>query len=158
MKELVLIRIDDRLIHGQVVTSWVGHTGATEVLIIDDPISKDNFLQRLLKAAAPEGIKVQVLNTEDAISYLLEEQKGQEKIMVLVKTPDYIEAMLDGGIAFSKVILGGMGAKEGRKRFNRNVSASPEELDTLKRIRQRDVEIYYQLVPGQRAEDIQKMI
>ena len=80
MKELVLIRIDDRLIHGQVVTSWVGHTGATEVLIIDDPISKDNFLQRLLKAAAPEGIKVQVLNTEDAISYLLEEQKGEDKI------------------------------------------------------------------------------
>lgn len=158
MKNIVLARIDDRLIHGQVVTSWVKQTNATNIVIVDDPLTKNTFMQRLLRAAAPQDITVQILTREDGVNYLSGEAVEGENIILLVKAPEYIEALLDGGVMMDKVILGGMGAKEGRNRFNRNVSASPEEVETIRRILARGVEMFYQLVPEERAEDVKKLI
>ena len=53
MGEIVLVRIDDRLIHGQVMTAWVKETGANQIIIVDDEVSKDLFMSEVMKASAP---------------------------------------------------------------------------------------------------------
>ncbi|MDD4570601.1 MAG: PTS sugar transporter subunit IIB [Tepidanaerobacteraceae bacterium] len=158
MRNIVLARIDDRLIHGQVVTSWVKQTNANRIIIVDNPLTKDVFMQRLLKAAAPSGISVSILTTEDAVKFLKEEPSAGENIIILVKVPEAIEALIDGGVVLDKVILGGMGAKEGRSRFNKNVSASSKEVECIKRILEKGVSMYYQMVPNERAVDVKKII
>ena len=158
MRNIVLARIDDRLIHGQVVTSWVKQTNANRIIIVDDPLTKDIFIQRLLKAAAPSGISVSILTTEDAVKFLKEDPSAGENIIILVKVPEAIEALIDGGVVLDKVILGGMGAKEGRSRFNKNVSASSNEVECIKRILEKGVSMYYQMVPNEKAVDVKKII
>ncbi|MBE6083621.1 MAG: PTS sugar transporter subunit IIB, partial [Tissierellaceae bacterium] len=56
MANIVLTRIDDRLIHGQVMTAWVKQTKATRIIIIDDVVAKDDFMKKVLTMAAPPGI------------------------------------------------------------------------------------------------------
>lgn len=158
MKHIVLARIDDRLIHGQIVTAWVKQTGCSRIVIVDDPLSKDTFMQRLLKAAAPPGISADVLATNDAINLLKEKPSEGENIIILTKVPEIMEALIDGGVALDKIILGGMGAKGGRKRFNKNVSASPEEVECIKRILKKGTDMYYQMVPGEKAQDVKKFL
>ncbi len=158
MRSIVLTRIDDRLIHGQVVTSWCKTTNANAILIVDDALTKDPFMQRLLIAASPPGVEVKVKTVEEAIAYLHEDGLADEKLIVLTKTPFPVEALIQHGIAIDRVNLGGMGIKEGRKRFNKNVSATPEEVDSMKRIIKAGVEIYYQLVPGERSVNIKKLL
>ena len=60
MRNIVLARIDDRLIHGQIATAWTKTTSATKIVIADDPLTKDTFTQRLLRAAAPHDITVEI--------------------------------------------------------------------------------------------------
>lgn len=158
MKNIVLSRIDDRLIHGQVVTSWVKQTGGNKIIIVDDALTKDIFMQKILKAAAPPDVAVEVLNTETAAEMLKGEEESGEKIIILVKGPQTLEKLIEGGVKLKRIVLGGMGAKEGRKKFNRNVSASQEEMDSMKRIIQGGTEIVYQLVPTESPTDIQKML
>lgn len=158
MKNIVLCRIDDRLIHGQVVTSWVKQTGGNKIIIVDDVLAKDVFMQKILKAAAPPDVKVEVLNTADATDVLKEEPASGEKIIILVKTPQTLERLIGEGVELPKIILGGMGAKDGRKKFNRNVSASSEEVDSMKRIIERGTQIYYQLVPTETAVSVSKLL
>ena len=158
MRNIVLARIDDRLIHGQVVTSWVKQTNANRIIIVDNPLTKDVFMQRLLKAAAPSGISVNILTTEDAVKFLKEDPAAGENVIILVKVPEAIEALIDGGVVLDKVILGGMGAKEGRSRFNKNVSASSKEVECIKRILEKGVSMYYQMVPNEKAVDVKKII
>lgn len=158
MKNIVLARIDDRLIHGQVVTSWVKQVNANRIIIVDDPLTKDVFMQRLLKAAAPSGISVSILTTEDAAKFLKEDPSVGENIIILVKVPEILEALIDGGVLLEKIILGGMGAKEGRSRFNKNVSAGAKEVECIKRILEKGVSVYYQMVPGEKAVDVKKII
>lgn len=158
MKNIVLCRIDDRLIHGQVVTSWIKQTGGNQIMIVDDALTKDLFMQKILKAAAPRDVAVEVLSVGDGAAVLKEEPGMGEKVIILVKTPQILEQLIEEGVELPRIILGGMGAKEGRKKFNRNVSASQEEIDSMKRMIAGGTQIHYQLVPTESPTDVRKML
>lgn len=158
MRNIVLTRIDDRLIHGQVVTAWVKQTNANYILIVDDPLTKDVFMQKVLRSAAPAGITVKVLGAADAAAFLLEDGTASEKVMILVKVPGVLETLVDSGVKLPVIILGGMGSKTGRVKFNRNVSASPEEVECLKRLEAKGCAVQFQLVPDERPVLLSKML
>ena len=155
MKNLVLVRIDDRLIHGQVVTQWMKDTHANKVLIIDDKLPEDAIMKRVLKAAAPPGVKVIVKSLADSVPYIQGDPKtADEAILVLVKYPSVIEHLIDAGIPIPKVILGGMGIRGDRKVFNRNVAANEDEVACMKRIVDKGSSMVYQLVPSDAPVDV----
>lgn len=158
MRNVLVTRIDDRLIHGQVVTAWIKVYPINKILIIDDELSKNQLMLRIYKAAAPTGVEVVLMNQEDAAEYLLDDPVKGENIMVLVKIPEVIEKIINQGYETSKIILGGMGASEKRKRFNRNVSASEEEIASFRRIVDKGIKIVYQLVPNDREMDIKELL
>ena len=87
MKNIVLIRIDDRLIHGQVVTQWIKDTNGNRILIVDDKLVNDRMMMRILKAAEPPGVKVEVMTVADAETELKQDAVPGENIVILVKVP-----------------------------------------------------------------------
>lgn len=158
MKDLVLVRIDDRLIHGQIATQWLKSTHANKVLIVDDALPGNAIQVRILKAAAPAGIKVVIRNVEDGIAFCKKDPREGEKVLVLVKVPEVIEKMIDGGIPLPTVILGGMGIRDGRTRINKNISASESEIECMKRIVAKGTEILYQLVPSDMPQNFRSVL
>ncbi|MFZ3071130.1 MAG: PTS sugar transporter subunit IIB [Anaerolineaceae bacterium] len=158
MRNIVLARIDDRLIHGQIVTSWCKATSANRILIVDEALSKDSFTQRLLKAAAPSDIAVDILGFDQAVQYLMENDRGEDRIILLTKTPKVMEDLINQSISIKTIILGGMGAKTGRSRLNKNISASVEEVECIKRIISNGTEMFYQLVPAEHPVNVKKFI
>ncbi|MCD7870562.1 MAG: PTS sugar transporter subunit IIB [Enterocloster clostridioformis] len=109
MKNIVLTRIDDRLIHGQVVTAWIKQYPINKILIIDDELSQNRLMERIYKAAAPMGVEVLIQSVSEAREFLKEEPVRGENFLILVKVPEIIESLLKEGIEIEKVILGGMG-------------------------------------------------
>ena len=158
MRNILVTRIDDRLIHGQVVTAWIKQYPINRILIIDDELSKNKLMGRIYKAAAPVGIEVVIMNQDMAEGFIKETLVPKENLMILVKVPQVLEGLISKGIAINKVILGGMGAKPGRKTFNKNVSANEEETGCYKRMIEGGVEIYYQLVPNDKEVNIRKLL
>ncbi|MDX9865846.1 MAG: PTS sugar transporter subunit IIB [Anaerolineaceae bacterium] len=155
MKKIVLCRIDDRLIHGQVVAFWMKENPINKILIIDDQLSANEFMSKVYKAAAPPGTEVLLKNRTEALAFLREENIKGEGIFLLVKVPERIEELIDAGISLKKIVLGGMGANSNRKTFNRNVSASSEEIACFKRIIEKGTEIVYQMIPSDKPIPIQ---
>ncbi len=158
MRNIALTRIDDRLIHGQVVTAWVKQTNANQIVIVDDPLTKDMFMQRILRSAAPAGITVQVMSRENGAAWLKEDSPAGEGVIILVKGPEALEYLLDAGVKLPVIVLGGMGNKPGRKKFNKNVSASDEEVECLKRLEQKGSTVQFQLVPDEHPVPLSKML
>lgn len=153
-----MVRIDDRLIHGQVATQWIAASHANCILIIDDELVKNPMMTRMLKAVAPPKVTVDVKNTVDAIDRLKQEPEKKENMMILVKVPQVLETLIDAGIEIPKIILGGMGLTPQRKKFNKNVSASPDEIECMKRIINKNIPMYYQLVPSDKAVNVDKLL
>ena len=94
MRNVVLTRVDERLIHGQVMTSWLKLCNANVILIIDAGSASNAFLKRILFAAAPKDVELQVMNEADAAAYLKEDSPAGEKVLVLSKTPQPLLAMV----------------------------------------------------------------
>ena len=111
MKNIVLTRIDDRLIHGQVVTAWIKQYPINKILIIDDELSQNRLMERIYKAAAPMGVEVLIQSVSEAREFLKEEPVKGENFLILVKVPEIIESLLKEGIEIKKVILAAWGPR-----------------------------------------------
>ncbi|MGM0167025.1 PTS system, mannose-specific IIB component [Enterococcus sp. AZ135] len=158
MSEIVLTRIDDRLIHGQVMTAWVKKTRANQILIIDDEVAKDDFMSEILKMSAPAGIDIVVKGLEEAVTFLNEQEKENKRLIILVKAPITIDVIVEKGIMIDKLVVGGMGAKANRRVLYKNISASDEERATFKKLIDRGIPVVIHIIPDQKEIDLSKYL
>lgn len=154
-----LVRVDDRLIHGQVATQWVQHAKANRIYIVDDQVNNDDFLKKMTISLAPQGTIVKVVSVDDAKKNMHRiVENNQIKAMVLVKTPEPIIEMIEAGVDIKKVVLGGMGANNERKRLSKTVSVTKKELEMIQTLIDKGVEVVNQIVPYTPAEDTKDLI
>ena len=155
MKNVVFTRIDERLIHGQIMTKWIQFSGANTVVIVDDGTAKDSFLQMIMKSSVPAKIGLKVFSVDDAISYLTGADDS-DKLFLLVKTPTTLTALVDAGIKLDAVNAGNMGARAGREVLFRGVSANDDEKAAFKKLINGGVRCYFRNIPSDPEEDVAK--
>ena len=149
-----LVRIDDRLIHGEVVTAWTPTMRGNRIMIVDDDVVRDTFNVRVVKALAPAGTKVIVYSVEKAAEKLMVPGVEGERIIILAKTPTTFSRLVKAGVPLKEVNLGGAGIRGERQPFINNVALSPEEVLACEEMQKAGVHVYYQLVPEQGVIEI----
>jgi D-glucosaminate PTS system EIIB component len=147
---LRLVRIDDRLIHGQVVAVWLRAIDAKRIVIVDDSTARDEFLREVLMLAAPPGVPVEVLGLSDGAVRLRELATSPEPAFVLVRAPRTALLLRQAGVPIETVDLGGLGAGPGRKRIHKTISASPQELADLHELEKLGTRVVIQIVADDR--------
>jgi len=152
------VRVDDRLIHGQVIAIWCRHQRFTRVVVVDDGVAADPFMRDVLTLAAPPGLTVDVLALSDALAMLREPRPDRATTMVLVKTPAVAEALYAGGVTFRRLNVGGVGGGPGRRNVWKNIALSAEELASLERLHEQGVAITFLTVPGEKAKDFAELV
>lgn len=158
MKEITFVRVDDRLIHGEVVTAWTPSYRINHIIIVDDSVATDPFQKRILKALAPAKVKVDAYTVEEAIIYLNKENNPKERILLLSKSPVAYNELAAAGIKLPQVNLGGMGIRGDRKPFVKNVACDVSEIQAIRELVEKGVHVFYQLVPEQRVIEITDLI
>lgn len=154
---VVLVRIDDRLIHGQVMTSWLNYTGANKIMIIDDGVAVDPFMKSVLKTCVPANVRLATFGVEKAAVRLKKGFAG-DKCIVLVKYPETLHRLMKEGVLFDEINIGGMGVSGTRTKFFRNISASEEEKKMLKEMVEAGAKISVRIIAEDSATDISKML
>ncbi|MBO0409792.1 PTS sugar transporter subunit IIB [Enterococcus hulanensis] len=157
MGEIVLARIDDRLIHGQVMTAWLQFTGGNHIVIVDDATAGDEFTKSIMSMAVPSGIKLSILGIDDGAALLANVPDGH-KIIVLAKEPQTYLSLIEKGVKFEEIIIGGMGARKDRKTFHKNISASEEEKEAFRKIVGNDVKMKIHVIPDQGSQAIEGLL
>jgi mannose/fructose/N-acetylgalactosamine-specific phosphotransferase system component IIB len=147
---LRLIRIDDRLIHGQVVAGWLRALGAKRIVIVDDATAHDEFLREVLTLAAPEGVPVEVCGVEGGSARLIQLAATTEPVIALARSPRTVLALRRAGVPMEVVDLGGMGAGPGRKRLHKTISVSPDDLRDLRELEQLGTRVEIRIVADDR--------
>ena len=149
MENLMLARIDDRLIHGQVMTAWMKVKPAKRIIVIDDKVAKDSFMIDVIELAAPVGVKVSVLTCDAAVAEL---KKGLEMpTILLAKTPVTYKKIIDEGIFIPSINVGGMGVNANRKTLYKNIAASEEERKIFKELLEKGIDVKIQIIPANNA-------
>lgn len=146
MKNIVLTRIDDRLLHGQVIVSWIPFFNIEEIVIVDDEYASDDFMSSLIKEASPEHLNVNVLTIEESKKFL-ESGDDKTRILILSRYIENIAKLIELGIKINKINIGGLGFHNGRKKFVNAIHLSDSEIELLKIISAKGIEVEIQMLP-----------
>lgn len=157
MLNIVLTRIDDRLIHGQVATAWSKVTNANRIIVVDDEVANDSFMEMVLKSATPSSLSVDVLTVNDASKVISSDDTG-ERVIILVKTPVTVVSLINAGVDIKELNLGGMGARKGRKQLYKNISISEDERTAFKELIDKGVNVFLQIVPDAKQISVSKLL
>lgn len=145
--KIVNIRIDDRLIHGQVAAVWSLFTKATRIMVIDDLAVKDPIQKEALKIACPKQCKLSILTAEKAAQNLKEQKYEGEAVFIIVKSPKTLRKLYDLGFVMETVNVGNMGGKQNTKMVKKAVSVSPEDVEDFLCLAEHGVKFTAQMVP-----------
>ncbi|WP_025641003.1 PTS galactosamine transporter subunit IIB [Schnuerera ultunensis] len=157
MPNILATRIDNRLIHGQVGVTWVNHIGANLILVADDVVANDNIQQSLMDMAAPNTVDTRyftIQETIDKIHFAADDQL----IFLVVRTPQNVLKLVEGGVPIKKVNIGNMHFSEGKKQITSTVSIDEDDAKTLRKLHELGVELEIRRVPDERSKDILEFI
>lgn len=152
--DIRLVRIDERLIHGQVATSWVKETKCDAIFAINDDVANDNLRKTLLLQVAPANVKAFVIPIEKAISVYKNPKYSTTKVLMLVTNPTDVLRLIEGGVDIKSVNVGGMTFKEGNKLISSAVAIGHEDLSAFKKLRDLGVELEIRKLASHPKEDL----
>ncbi len=155
---VALFRIDDRLIHGQVVEAWVPHLKTDEIVVVSDEIAADEMRRMIMRFSTPEDVELKTLGIEDAFKYL---NGAPAAGNILVLLPGLKEAadMVSKGLKIRSLNIGGMHYSAGKNfSIGKAIFLSEEDRGYLKFISGAGVELEGRGVPTDKPIDLMEAI
>jgi PTS system mannose-specific IIB component len=154
---IVLARIDNRLIHGQVLEAWIPHVHADCIVVANDRIAGVTFQRVLMEAAVPRGIRVVIATVEEAAQFLAAEDRDYRVLLLFADSADALKAYRLG-IVFPELNLGNMHGGEGKLRYSCTIALDREDIDRLESLEEEGVRIVTQCVPADREQYWRKLV
>lgn len=156
--KLLLTRIDNRLIHGQVLEAWVPSLNANCIIVANDKIANATMQKLLMEASVPRGIRVFISTLDEAAEVMASEDLANARVLLLFATSDDALEGYRSGIKFGKLNLGNMHAGEGKMQCSCTIALAPGDVENLRDLEESGVRIYSQCVPTDRQVSWHKML
>ena len=153
---ILLTRIDNRLIHGQVATQWNGTIGANLILVANDSVAGNKMRQNLMDMAAPNGVATRYFSLQKTID-VIHKAAPRQKIFIICENPEDVLTLIKGGVPIKKVNIGNMHMAEGKRQVATCVAVNDADVQAFREIQERGVELEIRRVPTTPVEDTSKL-
>ena len=144
-------RVDDRLIHGQVVVGWRQHLRYQAICVVDDAVRADPVLCDVLRLATPSGVALYICTTEEAARCATLAASQSDKTLLLLKSPQVALRLLDEGLSLSQLNVGNLASAPGSVRVLGAISLTRAHAAALDALDARGVDITFQSTPDEPA-------
>ncbi len=148
---VVLARIDDRLIHGQVVEGWVNYLKATCIVVADDRVAANPLQRSIMEISAPRGLSVLIGNVKEMCSRLRSGALDKERVILLFSSPAAALHALQDGLPSRAVNIGGLHYLPGKRKLMDVLAVDDSDVEALREISQMGVSVAVQTVPTGRS-------
>lgn len=150
-----ILRVDDRLVHGQVVAGWARPLGIQSLILASDRISRDEWACTAYKLAVPDGIAFACLDLRTCIQ-TIGPGTDQRRVMVVVEKIADAVILIDGGVAVKEVNIGGINYSEGARSIAPYIYLTSDEIEACVRLHQLGVKIIGRQLPNSPPVDVLK--
>ena len=156
--KIVLARIDTRLLHGQVATTWTKMTKPDRIIVCSDGVAQDELRKTMIVQAAPPGVHVHVVPIKKIIEIANDTRFGNTKAMLLFETPQDMLRALEGGVEIEEANLGSIAHSVGKVVVTSAVAMDEDDVKTLEAIRDHGTKFDVRKVPADNAENFEAML
>jgi len=160
MADIKFVRLDSRLIHGQVASQWIPRMNARAVVILDDATAADSFMVDMLQLACPRDTKVIVYSVEDGVNEYKKDAFGNlGNVIVLFQNVDCAYRAFKAGFDFGSLNVAQIPGGPGRVRLpGTTVNMNADEMTKIEEIVNSGVDVGIQLVPNETRQSILPLI
>lgn len=144
MAKWALVRVDNRMIHGQVAAGWIGKSNAENIIVIDTETAHNELMMDILSLAVPFGIDFSVLTEEEGIAQYQESGFGQRGTMLVFKDIRTAYNCIKAGFDIESLQIGGTGARPGAVSVEGTITVTEEEVRLLDEICADGIHVYLQ--------------
>ena len=153
-----LLRIDDRLVHGQVTFTWTPALGVDCLFVANDRVAKDEFTRMTLGLAKPAGTKLLIKTIADTISYLNDPKNKGQQLLVLVDSVKDAHALAMGVEDIRSVNFGGIRAKAGARSVSKAIALTDNDIQLIQELLAKGLELEVRQVPTDKKQSIQNLL
>lgn len=153
MPNIVLSRIDERLVHGQVGVQWVGFANANIVVVVDDVVANDQTQQDLMEMVLAEGIAIRFWSVQKTIDNI-HKANDRQKILIVAKSPAVFLKMIQGGVDITDINVGNMHFTATKTQISKTVSVDELDIKNFNSLKDLSVSVNIQGIPTESAIDI----
>lgn len=154
---ILMTRIDNRLVHGQVGVTWVNSLGANLLLVANDNAANDSMQKNLMDMVVSDGIATRYFTLQKTID-VIGKAASHQKIFIVCKTPQDVLTLVQGGVPIKFVNVGNMHFSEGKKQIHKTVSVDDNDIATFKQLEQLGVICEVKRVPDEAGERVLDII
>lgn len=151
------VRIDDRLVHGQVATTWIKKYEIEQVLVINDNLANDPIQKSVLEMTAPTGVRV-LLFSVDKFTEVYNSNPIKRKTMLIYTNPEDVLRNLKGGIKIPYLNVGGMKHVLNKEKLTKAVAVDKKDMKDFKEILELGVHVEIQMIPSDKINDMKEFI
>lgn len=155
---MVLVRIDDRLIHGQVVENWMKFLKINHVVVVNDFVASDRMQKTLFSMAVPDHAKISILTIAQAKETILNSQFEGDRAMLLLVSPQDVLNLINKGVRIKEVNIGGMHYSPDKKQILKAISVSKQDIQAFQELDKLGVHLEARMVPDDEKIDIMEII
>lgn len=155
---IIICRVDDRLIHGQVATSWIRGFDINVVVVVDDEIANNEMQVSILKMSAPANVKVYALSSDKFVEKYNKGILDNYNVMLIFENIFTPLKLINSGIKITSLNLGGIRFKEGRKQLSKSISLNDNEIKVIKEILSLGVEVEHRQLSSDSKVNVSDII
>ena len=156
--KFVLCRVDTRLLHGQVATTWTKQTNPDRIIVVSDGVAHDDLRKTMIMQAAPPGVKAHVIPVNKMIEVAHDPRFGATKALLLFETPQDLLRCVEGGVDIKKVNLGSMAHSVGKVVVTNAIAMDQADVDCLEKLASEGIEFDVRKVPTDSPESFDAMM
>ncbi|MFO7576464.1 MAG: PTS sugar transporter subunit IIB [Pelovirga sp.] len=155
---IVLTRVDNRLIHGQVLEAWVPFVQANCIVVANDMIAVNPLKKMMMKASVPSRMRVEIGSVSDAVALLLSEDLAAYRVLLLFGTTADALRAFQSGLPYEQLNLGNLHAETGKARYSCTVFLDAADLEDLESLERAGVKITARCIPADSERPWRKLI
>lgn len=153
-----LVRVDHRLLHGQVVFKWSKVLGIDCILIANDSVAKDDLRMSALRMAKPESCKLVIKSVDDSIKALNSGVTDKYKLLIILETIEDAYRLAKSVSTIQYINLGGTKIADDRKQVSKAIFVSDDDIKKIKELNEMGMKLEVQMVPDDKPEDIMSLL
>lgn len=155
---IVDVRIDDRLIHGQVCGYWIPHFSVERIVIVDNVIVHDETRKTALKFGCPGKVKLAILSAGKAAEKFKAHLDKGSNVMILCAGPAPLLEMVEAGMQIDTITVGNMSSKDDSLPIKKTLFVTPQEKADFIKLAQHGIKLISQMTPSDAREDFSDML
>lgn len=155
---IIAVRIDGRLIHGQVANLWATKLNISRIMVVDDEVATDDIGKQALKLATPPGVKLSVLPVEKAATNILAGKYDSQRLLIVAKKPDRFLKLIEAGVSLEEINVGNMSQTPETRSITRSINVVDADVEVFGKLHEKGVKLIAQMTPNDSAEDFMKLL